>query len=356
MTTQPLQLLDPEGVLVDTAQSRLSDVQALEGLRLMMLSRAADRRAISLQRQGRLGTVAPVIGQEAAVVGSAMALDPARDWIVPQYRELPALLHHGYPLTRFFLYLKGNAAGAAVPEGVRMLPIQIALGVQIPHAVGIGWGLRLRGMDGVVTCYFGDGASSEGDFHEACNLAGLIKAPVIFFLSDNGWAISTPRRIQTAGATFAERAPTYGFPGVIVDGNDLLAVHAVTRQAVARARAGEGPTLIEARTYRIGPHTTADDPTRYVDPTELEAWKARDPIVRIQRYLASKGLWDEGAAEAAEHEIAAEIDQAVEAAEAFPPPTVDDLFTHAYAELPHRLVTQREAMWGEGGPAGWASK
>lgn len=344
---QPLQLLDPEGMLIDAARVRLSDAQTLEGLRLMMLSRAVDRRAISLQRQGRLGTVAPVIGQEAAVVGSAMALDPARDWIAPQYRELPALLHHGYPLERFLLYLKGNAAGAAIPEGVNMLPKQIALGVQIPHAVGLGWGLRLRGLDGVVVCYFGDGASSEGDFHEACNLAGLVRAPVILFLSDNGWAISTPRRSQTAGATFAERAPTYGFPGVIVDGNDLLAVHAVTLQAVERARAGEGPTLIEARTYRIGPHTTADDPTRYVDPAEHAAWGARDPIARIQRYLASKGLWDEVVAEAAEREIAAEIDRAVEAAEAFPPPTVDDLFIHAYAKLPPRLLAQREALLGE---------
>ncbi|MGH8884961.1 MAG: thiamine pyrophosphate-dependent dehydrogenase E1 component subunit alpha [Egibacteraceae bacterium] len=345
---QPLQLLDPEGALVDAARVRLSDARAVDGLRLMMLSRAVDRRAMSLQRQGRFGTVAPVIGQEAAVVGSAMALDPTRDWVVPQYRELPALLHHGYPLERFLLYLRGSAAGAAIPEGVNMLPKQIALGVQIPHAVGLGWGLRLRGLDSVVTCYFGDGASSEGDFHEACNLAGLVQAPVVFFLSDNGWAISTPRRMQTAGATFAERAPTYGFPGVIVDGNDLFAVHAVTLAAVERARAGEGPTLIEARTYRIGPHTTADDPTRYVDPAEHAVWEARDPIVRMQCYLASKGLWDEGLAEAAEREIAAEIDRAVEVAEAFPPPTIDDLFTHAYAKPPLRVLTQRKAMSGEG--------
>jgi len=345
---QPLQLLDPEGALVGGAQVQLSDTQAVKGLRLMMLSRAVDRRAISLQRQGRLGTVAPVIGQEAAMVGSAMALDPTRDWIVPQYRELPALLHHGYPLDHFFLYLKGNAAGAAVPDSVNMLPIQIALGVQIPHAVGLGWGLRLRGLDSVVICYFGDGASSEGDFHEACNLAGLIQAPVVFFLSDNGWAISTPRRIQTAGETFAERAPTYGFPGVIVDGNDLFAVHAVTLQAVERARAGNGPTLIEARTYRMGPHTTADDPTRYVDPAEHAIWETRDPITRMQRYLASKQLWDVDLNEATAREIAAEIDRAIEAAEAFPSPSVEDLFTHAYAELPRRLLAQREAMSGEG--------
>jgi pyruvate dehydrogenase E1 component alpha subunit len=352
--TEPVQYLDPEGVLHQDAAPRLSDEQVRAGLRLMMLARAADRRALSLQRQGRLGTVAPAFGQEAAYVGSAMALDPARDWMVPQYREMPALLHHGYPLKRFFAYLKGNAAAARIPDGVQMFPTQIALGVQIPHAVGLAWGLRLRGQDSVVTCYFGDGASSEGDFHEACNLAGLVKAPVVLFLSDNGWAISTPRRIQTAGATFAERGPTYGFPGVVVDGNDLLAVHAVTLAAVGRARAGEGPTLIEARTYRMGPHTTADDPTRYLDQAEYEAWKARDPIERVQRYLTARGLWDAGAAETAEKEIAAEIDHAVDWAESYPAPSVDDLFTHVYAELPARLVAQREALSGEGGRAGSA--
>ncbi|MGH8908388.1 MAG: thiamine pyrophosphate-dependent dehydrogenase E1 component subunit alpha [Egibacteraceae bacterium] len=347
---EPIQFLDTEGALLEGAEVRLSDEEALAGLRLMMLSRAADRRAVSLQRQGRLGTFAPVRGQEAAFVGSAMALDPARDWIVPQYREMPALLHHGYPLERFFGYFKGNAAAAEVPDGVNMLPIQIALGVQIPHAVGLGWGLRLRGLPGVVTCYFGDGASSEGDFHEGCNLAGVVKAPVVFFLSDNGWAISTPRAMQTAGATFAERGPTYGFPGVVVDGNDLFAVHAVTLEAVERARAGLGPTLIEARTYRMGPHTTADDPTRYVDPAEHTAWEARDPIDRVQRYLAAKGFWDGVAEEIWTKEIASEVEAAVEIAEAHAAPGIDDLFEHAYAHLPPRLLRQRDEMAKRGSP------
>lgn len=347
---EPVQLLDTDGTLLPGAEARLPDESVLKALRLMMLSRAADRRAISLQRQGRFGTFAPVMGQEAAFVGSAMALDPAQDWIVPQYREMPALLHHGYPLERLFGYFKGNAAAAKIPDGVNMFPIQIALGVQIPHAVGLGWGLRLRGLPGVVACYFGDGASSEGDFHEACNLAGIVKAPVVFFLSDNGWAISTPRRMQTAGATFAERGPTYGFPGVVVDGNDLFAVHAVTREAVDRARSGQGPTLIEARTYRIGPHTTADDPTRYVDPAEHAAWEARDPIDRVQRYLAAKGLWDGAAEEAWAKEIDAEIEAAVEVAEAQAAPSADDLFEHSYAHLPARLERQRDELSRRGWP------
>ena len=339
-----IQFLNTDGTLLDGAEVRLSDEQALAGLRLMMLARAADRRAMSLQRQGRFGTFGPVMGQEAAFAGSAMALDPARDWIVPQYREMPALLHHGYPLECWFGHFKGNAAAAEIPDDVRMFPIQISLAVQIPHAVGLAWGLRLRGLSGIVICYFGDGASSEGDFHEACNLAGIVKAPVVLFLSDNGWAISTPREKQTAGATFAERGPTYGFPGIVVDGNDLFAVHAVTLEAVERARAGLGPTLIEARTYRMGPHTTADDPTRYVDPAERAVWEARDPVDRVQRYLTAKGLWDDAAEETCVKEIATEVDDAVEAAERHAPPGVDDLFEHAYASLSPRLRRQRDAL------------
>ncbi|HEY4440750.1 MAG TPA: thiamine pyrophosphate-dependent enzyme, partial [Candidatus Elarobacter sp.] len=234
----------------------LTDTEVLAALRLMKLSRAFDAKGASLQRQGKFGTFSQVGGQEASVVGSAWALDPARDWIVPQYRELPALLRHGYPLAHFIRYFQGNPAGGAIPPGVKMMPIQISIAAQLPQAVGLAWGLRRQGQDAVVIVYFGDGASSEGDFHEACNLAGLVRAPIVFFLQNNGWAISTPRRLQSAGATLAERAPAYGFPGEQVDGNDLFAVYTATARAVARARGGEGPTLIESVTRRLGPHNT----------------------------------------------------------------------------------------------------
>src|SRR5580704_4000072 len=234
----PLRLLEPSGALVAGAVSPFDDEQLLSALHLMMLSRAFDHKGVSLQRQGRFGTFSPVLGQEASVVGSAFALDPSRDWIVPQYRELPALLHQGLPLEQFILYFNGHPAGGAIPDGVKLLPIQISLAAQLPHAVGLAWGLQLQGIDGVVLTYFGDGASSEGDFHEACNLAGVVRAPVVFFLQNNGWAISTPRCQQSAARTFAERAPGYGFDGVVVDGNDLLAVYAATKAAVERARAG----------------------------------------------------------------------------------------------------------------------
>jgi pyruvate dehydrogenase E1 component alpha subunit len=245
----------------------------------MLLSREVDDKAVALQREGRLGTFAAVHGQEAAVVGSASALDPARDWVVPQYRELPAMLRQGYPLVRFFLYFRGNPLGNAVPEGVGLLPFQISLAAQIPHAVGLAWGLRHQGRDSTVMTYFGDGASSEGDAHEAMNLAGVHRAPVVFLLQNNGWAISTPVAKQTAAPSFALRAAGYGFPGVKVDGNDVEAVFDAAAAACERARAGGGPTLIECETMRMHGHGAHDD-MRYVPKELLAEWEARDPIER----------------------------------------------------------------------------
>src|SRR4030088_879623 len=224
----PPRIPAPDGSVPDGYRPALSGDELLAAFRMMLLSRRIDERAFSLQRQGRLGTFSPVHGQEASVVGSAWALDPARDWVVPQYRELPAMLHQGYTLKRFFLYFKGDPEGNRMPEAVNLLPFQISLATQLPHAVGLAWGLRHQGREGVVCVYFGDGASSEGDFHEACNLAGLRKAPVIFLLQNNGWAISTPVSKQTAAPSFAARAAGYGFTGELVDGNDLFAVHAST--------------------------------------------------------------------------------------------------------------------------------
>ena len=337
---QPFHLIDADGALLESCEPPLTDEQILSALRLMMLSRAFDHKGVSLQRQGRFGTFSAVHGQEASVVGSAFALDPARDWVVPQYRELPALLYQGLPLENFILYFNGHPAGGAIPEGVRLLPIQISLAAQLPQAVGLAWGLRLQGLDGVVLTYFGDGASSEGDFHEACNLAGVVKAPVIFFLQNNGWAISTPRERQSAARTLAERAPGYGFDGVVVDGNDLLAVYAATSAAVERARAGLGPTLIESQTYRLGAHNTSDDPTRYVPPEMLERQKQHDPILRIQRFLAARGAWNESVASDFQNHIFRTIEQALAAAAAVPPPTAADLFSHTYAKLTDRQARQ----------------
>ena len=336
----PLRLLEPDGTLAASSVAPMANEQVLRALRFMMLSRAFDAKGISLQRQGRFGTFSPVKGQEASVVGSAFALDPGRDWIVPQYRELPALLHHGLPLEQFILYFNGHPAGGHIPAGVRLLPIQISLAAQLPHAVGLAWGLHLQQIDGVVLTYLGDGASSEGDFHEACNLAGVVKAPVVFFLQNNGWAISTPRSRQSAARTLAGRAPGYGFSGIVVDGNDLLAVYAVTAAAVERARSGLGPTLIESQTYRLGAHNTADDPTRYISQEILNAWSGRDPILRVQRYLAARGCWNDDTGSEVRDDISRTIDQALAAARAVPQPATEDLFKHTYAELTQRQARQ----------------
>ncbi len=345
---EPRCLLAPDGTLADGHVPALDDAALLDAWRAMLRSRVADERCFSLQRQGRLGTFSPVDGEEAAVVGSAWALDPARDWVVPQYRELPAMLRQGYPLRHAMQYYRGDPAGGHVPEGVRVLPFQISLAAQIPHAVGLAWGLRHQGSDGVVCVYFGDGASSEGDAHEALNLAGVRRAPVVFLLKNNGWAISTPVRKQTAAASFADRAAGYGIPGELVDGNDLFAVHDACTRAVARARAGGGPTLIEARTYRMGPHNTSDDPTRYVDPAELEERRASDPVARVRRLLAARGLADEAAEERLVDELREEVDAAFAAAEAAPAAGPAALFDHVYADPPDRLRRQRAAATGEG--------
>jgi pyruvate dehydrogenase E1 component alpha subunit len=318
--------------------------QALLGAwRAMLFSRVCDQRCFSLQRQGRLGVFSPVNGEEAAVVGSAWALDPARDWVVPQYRELPAMLRQGYRLEQALHYYRGNPAGSRIDPGVKLLPYQISLAAQLPHAVGLAWGLRHQGSDAVVCAYFGDGASSEGDAHEALNLAGVRRAPVVFVLKNNGWAISTPVRKQTAATSFADRAPGYGIAGERVDGNDLLAVHAATARAVARARAGEGPTLIEAVTYRMGPHNTADDPTRYVDPVELDEHRELDPVGRVRRHLLAEGLIDAGGEERLVEELTAEFDAAFAEVEAADPPGPEALFDHVYERPPERLQRQRRA-------------
>jgi pyruvate dehydrogenase E1 component alpha subunit len=241
----------------------------------------------------------------------------------------------------------GNPKGGTIPPEVNMLPMQISLAAQIPQATGLAWGLKMQGGEGVVITFFGDGASSEGDFHESLNLAGIVKAPVIFFLQNNGWAISTPRESQTAARSFAERAIGYGVEGVIVDGNDLLAVHEVTASAVAKARAGGGPTLIESVTYRTGAHNTADDPSKYIDQQELEKWLQKDPVVRIENYLRSKGIWNDELAKEMHDSCAEQVDVAMNIARSTPLATSDALFNHVYVQPPQRMLDQQ---------ADWASR
>jgi pyruvate dehydrogenase E1 component alpha subunit len=343
----PLRLLDQDGATPKGYEPPLEDAELLAAFRLMLLTRLTNERGVSLQRQGRLGTIASARGQEAAMIGSVWPLDPGRDWLVPQYRELPSMLKMGWPLDRFLLYYRGHPLGSVPPEGVNVLPVQIALAAQLPHAAGLGWGLRKQGSDAVVLTYFGEGAASEGDAHEALNLAGVMRAPVIFVLQNNGWAISTPASKQTAAESLAARAAGYGMAGEQVDGNDLFAVLEATRRAVDRARAGEGPTLIEALTFRLGPHNTTDDETRYVDPDVFAGWKERDPLLRLRAYLEARGILGDGVEDGIREEVAAEIATAVESMEAQSTTSAAQLFEHVYAEPTPRLRRQQRELEGE---------
>jgi pyruvate dehydrogenase E1 component alpha subunit len=314
----------------------------------MMKSRLYDERVIALQRQGQFGVYSPGMGQEASIVGSALALDPERDWIVPQYRELMAYVHHGVPLEVISAQYLGKIAPARIPDGVNVLPTQVSIAAQLPQATGLAWGLKLQGKDAVVMAYIGDGGSSEGDFHEALNLAGVVKAPIVFFLQNNQWAISTSRRVQSGTRSFALRAAGYGFDGVEVDGNDVMAVYDAACEAVERARSGGGPTLIEAVTYRMSFHNTTDNPSRYEDPKEHEEARTRDPIERVQRYLGGLGLWDKDRAASVTAELREENERALQLAFAADPPKPADVFANVYADLPRRVSKQRaELLDGE---------
>jgi len=330
--------LDQDGELLE--DQPMSDEMALDGYRVMLRGRRFDERCVSLQRQGRMVTLAPGIGQEAATVGAAMALDQKTDWFVPQYRELAGQLWHGYPLRLAFLWHVGHPIAFQMPAGLNMLPFQAAIAGQLPQAVGLAWGLKMKRDPGVVLAIFGDGGTSQGDFHEAANLAGVMKAPVILLCQNNGWAISTTIQQQTASETLAQKAIAYGFPGVQCDGNDLFAVYATVRDAVRRARDGEGPTLVEALTYRLGLHTTADDPTRY-EPREMhDAWVDRDPLRRMQLHLVSRGVVDRPALDRIEEEVKEELRVAWDEAQQEPAPDPRFYFAQVDGEPSARLALQ----------------
>jgi pyruvate dehydrogenase E1 component alpha subunit len=273
-----------------------------------------------------------------------MAVDPERDWMVPQYRELMATVHHGLPLDVITAQYLGKIGPARIPDGVRVLPTQVAIAAQIPQATGLAWGLRLRGEDAIVIAYIGDGGSSEGDFHEGLNLAGVTRAPIVFFLSNNQWAISTSRRVQSATKSFALRAAGYGFEGVEVDGNDVMAVYGATRAAVEKARSGGGPSLVEATTYRMSFHNTTDNPSRYQDPKDYQEAKTRDPIERVQKYLASLGLWDAKKEAEWTDELREENDRAIRMASDARAPSSADVFANVYEQPPPRVMRQRAEL------------
>jgi 2-oxoisovalerate dehydrogenase E1 component subunit alpha len=286
-------LLTPEGVLSAEGerQAGVSDEQLRQLYRLMVVCRHLDQEALNLQRQGELGMWGPIAGHEATQVGATLALTPG-DWIFPYYRDFVIAVARGVEPAALLTWYRGLTYVAWNPLEYHLAPGIIPVGSQVPHAVGFAMGCALDGERVAVLVSFGDGATSTGDCHEAMNFAGVFRAPVLFFCENNHWAISVPLREQVAGR-IADRAAGYGFPGVRIDGTDALTVYAIVRAAAERIRNGQGPYLIEAVTYRLGPHTTADDPTRYRSEANLEPWQTRDPIQRCAERLRARGAWDE---------------------------------------------------------------
>ena len=341
-----VQVLDDDGRVLDDAEvPDLSDDELLEMYEQMKIARHFDQRAVSLQRQGRMGTYPPLSGQEAAQVASAHALD-RDDWMFPSYREHGAALVRGFGLKQTLLYWMGHEAGNAISDDVNLFTVAVPIATQIPHATGAAWASKLQGDEKAFLCYFGDGATSEGDFHEGLNFAGVFDAPAVFFCNNNQWAISVPRERQTASETLAQKADAYGFEGVQVDGMDPLAVYKVTQEALEKARNPDEdqprPTMIEAVQYRFGAHTTADDPSVYRDEEEVERWKAKDPIPRLEAYLRGEGVLDDEKVAEIEETIEQRVSDAIDEAESEPRPEPAEMFEHAYADLPPALREQRD--------------
>ena len=339
-----LAILDQDGQLDGDLEPSIPDEILLRIHRTMVLARRFDERMLILQRQGRLGTFAPIKGQEAQI-GAAAVLEPD-DWLVPSFREMPAELWRGKSMESVLLLYGGYNEGGFVPEGLNNLPVAIPVGSQTLHAAGLGYAMKYRKQKQVAMTFFGDGATSEGDFHEAMNFSAVFQIPVIFIVQNNHWAISVPRSQQTHSRTLAQKALAYDMPGIQVDGNDVLAVYSAAQEAVDRARAGGGPSLIECVTYRMSMHTTADDPKKYRKDEEVEEWVKRDPIVRFQTYLTNKGLLTNEMIAAVEAELQAEIKAAEERYVKQMERALDpmDMFEHAYAGMPPHLLAQKEEL------------
>ncbi|UAT30364.1 pyruvate dehydrogenase (acetyl-transferring) E1 component subunit alpha [Bacillus badius] len=332
-------IIDDEGNLVDASyQDQLNEQLVKDLYYHMHRIRTFDRKAISLQRQGRLGTYAPFEGQEASQVGSALALN-ADDWMFPTYRDHGAKLTFGADMMKTYLYWNGRVEGCVPPEGKKIFPPAVPIATQLPHAAGAAWAEKRKGTKNAAIAYFGDGATSEGDFHEGLNFASVFKVPVVFFNQNNRYAISVPIEKQMNSETIAQKAVAYGIPGVRIDGNDCFSVYFEVKKALEHARNGNGPTLLEAVTWRTGAHTTADDPTKY--RPEDQGKGIVEPLLRMERFMKNNGYWDEEWLAEIDEKIKAEVEAAVEAMESYPKANVEDLFDHVYANMPLELADQK---------------
>jgi pyruvate dehydrogenase E1 component alpha subunit len=317
----------------DGAVAGLADSDLLELHRQLVLLRTYDERSVVYHRQGRIGTYAIYWGHEAMQVGAAYALDP-EDWIFPSYRESAIGLLRGLPAATILSWWRGHPAGWWDPQEFRVASVCVPIATHVPHAAGLAWGKRLRGEQTCALVFFGDGATSEGAFHEGANFAAVMRAPLVLLCNNNQWAISTPLEAQTAASALVDKAVGYGMPGVRVDGGDVLAVYEAVAEAVERARAGDGPTFIEAVTYRAAPHATADDPSVYIDPERVEEERRNECVGRFEGYLRRRGLLTDELAECVREGALAVLRDGIVAAEAEPPADPSEVFDHAYVDPP----------------------
>ncbi|HZZ84460.1 MAG TPA: thiamine pyrophosphate-dependent enzyme [Anaeromyxobacteraceae bacterium] len=341
-------VLDEEGRAVG-ALPEIAPEKLLHLHRHMVLLRLVDERMLVLQREGRVSFYGACTGQEAATLASAAALEP-EDWIFPALREAGAMLLRGFDLVTYLCQIFGNSGdelkGRQMPSHmasrrVNQVSWSSCIGSQLPQAVGAALAMKLRGDRKVAVAYVGDGGTASADFHAAMNFAGVLEPPLVVICQNNHWAISTPTARESGSATIAIKARAYGFPGLRVDGNDALAVYAATRAAAERARGGGGPTFLELETYRIGAHSTSDDPRVYRDEAEVEAWRRRDPLARLGAFLRARGLLDEAAAAAERAELEALVQRSIREAEGLPPPGAESLLEDVYARPPWQLAEQR---------------
>jgi pyruvate dehydrogenase E1 component alpha subunit len=348
-TTKVIRALGDDGNLIAEHDPKLSWDELRFVYRHMVETRLLDERLTALQRQGRIGFHVGCLGEEAAILGSAFAMRK-QDWLFPCYREFGAALMRGLPFQRFIDNMFGNdndtVRGRQMPDHytsrrARFMSISSPVGTQITQGVGFAWAAKLRKEDLATLIYFGDGATSSNDFHSGMNFAGVFKTPSVLFCRNNGWAISVPTERQTASETFAQKGAAYGVPGVRVDGNDLFAVISVVRAAVERASQGQGPTLIEALTYRMGGHSTNDDPNAYRGSDALEAWADRDPLLRVRRHLEKSGEWSAEQQEELEQGLVERLRSAVSIAESTPRPRLESMFEDVYERPTWNLVEQR---------------
>jgi pyruvate dehydrogenase E1 component alpha subunit len=337
------QILEENGKARPNVELKLPDSDLRKIYSLMATARAADVKALKLQRQGRMGTFAQSLGHEAAQVGSAFAIKKG-DWVFPYFRDLGVYVTLGLSLRNYYLYWMGNEEGMRIPPELDVFTIAVPVASHLPHAVGFGMAMKYKREPAAVLAYFGDGATSEGDFHEALNFAGVFRTPNVFVCLNNQYAISTPVEKQTASPTLAQKAVAYGFSGILVDGNDVLAMYAAAKEALDIARSGGGPTLIEAFTYRLGDHTTSDDASRYRSADEVGQWSKKDPLERFRLYLQGKSLWDEAFERRVQGEAEILINKAVEEAENVPPPGPEDIFAYTYKDLTPILKEELAAL------------